>query len=113
MIWVSASCQDSTVWTEVAARGRVRSADDGTRSHGPRRIPSSSSMTASIVHTGAVHIPPISSSEALTMDVLNTPHCICSLQMCYIMTVYFNTVLELVIVTLHMYVSHNYKPLTL
>lgn len=58
------SCQDSTVWTEVAARGRVRSADDGTRSHGPRRIPSSSSMTASIVHTGAVHIPPISSSGA-------------------------------------------------
>lgn len=29
------------------------------------------------------------------------------------MAVYFNTVLELVIVTLHMYVSHNYKPLTL
>lgn len=57
--------QDSTVWTEVAAaRGRVRSADDGTRSHGPRRIPSSSSMTASIVHTGTVHIPPISSSNA-------------------------------------------------
>lgn len=48
----------------AAARGRVRSADDGTRSHGPRRIPSSSSMTASIVHTGAVHILPISSSGA-------------------------------------------------